>query len=108
MIRGNYRNLLLEKDPRALLILGYWFAILCKLNQWWIDDRAKLECRSICMYLEHNDDHRIVGLLEFPAEACEYALVTKGQHADLLGEGGDLAFGPAPQGRISSVEYGTP
>lgn len=84
MLRGDYGNLLQERDPRALLILSYWFAILCKIDQWWIHDRARLECRGMCEYLENNDDPRILNLLEFPAQACRYALASPKQYSGLL------------------------
>jgi hypothetical protein len=76
-IKGKYVSLIYAKDPRALLIMGYWFGILCKIDQWWVRDRANLECRSICLFLEDSDDPRIVKLLEFPAEACGYTWSTK-------------------------------
>ncbi|KAK2757293.1 hypothetical protein FQN54_004807 [Arachnomyces sp. PD_36] len=108
-IRGEYRELLKEKDPRALLILGHWFAILCGIDQWWIRDRVKLECRAVCTYLEHNDDSRIVKLLAFPAEACGYALSPQKPDMASLGLGeNDLAFAPGPQFNISPLEYETP
>lgn len=80
MLSGSYGRLLEEKDPRALLILSYWFAMLCKIDQWWIQDRVRLECKAVCMYLENNDDPRIINLLRFPAEACEYKLASQMQH----------------------------
>ena len=108
-IRGEYRDLLQVKDPRALLILGYWFAILCGVDQWWVQGRVKLECKAVCTYLEHHDDPRIVNLLEFPAEACGYVLSSQNQDTGSfsLGES-DTAFDLGAQFDTSAVEYDTP
>jgi hypothetical protein len=46
-----YRVLLEKKDPRALLLLAYWFAKGCN-SVWWVERRAVVECQSICLYLE--------------------------------------------------------
>lgn len=69
--RAEYGDLLRQKDPRALLILAYWFGLLCALDQWWMQDRVRLECKAICLHLEsHCQDRRILELLEFPGLAC--------------------------------------
>jgi hypothetical protein len=67
----NFKPLLRQKDPRALLLLAYWYAMV--LNSiWWLDRRATLECQAICMYLErtHSDETAILELLQFPKERC--------------------------------------
>lgn len=46
-----FRDLLLAKEPFALLILAYWYAKV-RLFEWWISNRAEVECRAICIYLE--------------------------------------------------------
>jgi hypothetical protein len=63
-----YRQLLGQKDPLALLLLAYWYAKMCQYKQWWIQPRAVLECQAICIYLEkyHHDENRIQSLLHFP------------------------------------------
>jgi hypothetical protein len=63
-----YRQLLGQKDPLALLLLAYWYAKMCQYKQWWIQPRAVLECQAICVYLEnyHRDENRIQSLLHFP------------------------------------------
>jgi hypothetical protein len=43
--------LLKEKDPRALLLLAYWYAKLCEVELWWMHPRASLEGHAICIYL---------------------------------------------------------
>lgn len=74
VIRGSFKDLLLQKDRRALLILAFWFALLYRTDQWWIQDRARTECQAICMFLELLGDRRIIQLLEFPALVCGYEL----------------------------------
>lgn len=96
MLRGEYANLLQKKDPRALLILSYWFAILCKVDQWWIHARAMLECGSVCVYLENNEDPRIVNLLKFPAEACGYTLASQNQYRGSLSVDGNSTSSYSP------------
>lgn len=70
----DYINLLLKKDPRALVILAWWLALMCSVKSWWIESRVRSECIAICMFLENSSDERILRLLEFPAEACGYLL----------------------------------
>ena len=107
-IKGEYCSLIFAKDPRALLIIGYWFGILCKIDQWWLRGRAILECRTICIYLEHNDDPRLLELLEFPADACGYVLATQKRSAfPLDGNMGTIESHPL-HGSIIATEYDTP
>jgi hypothetical protein len=73
-IRPPFFQLLLEKDPRAILIVCWWFASMIELQQWWYYDRVKSECVACCMYLETLGDQRILPLLEVPAQACGYPL----------------------------------
>ena len=73
-LSSEFTSLLLQKDPKALVILCYWFAKMRELKLWWIPLRASLECTAICMYLENSNHPRIVRLLEYPAECCGYLL----------------------------------
>ncbi|EAS30769.3 uncharacterized protein CIMG_06248 [Coccidioides immitis RS] len=52
MLTG-YRSLIQKKDPRALLILAYWFGLMCSVDQWWIQDRVRSECRAISLACGH-------------------------------------------------------
>ena len=65
---SQYRRLLGEKNPVALLLLAYWYAKMGSYNQWWVQPRAVLECKAICVYLDkyHSDDEGIRDLLQFP------------------------------------------
>jgi|ERR1700722_3788389 hypothetical protein len=68
----DYRRLLERKDPRALLLLAYWYAKVSQYQQWWIWQRVVLECQATCIYLEryHGDDTTIQNLLQFPRMMC--------------------------------------
>ena len=61
-----FRPLLLRKDPRALLLLSYWFALLRQIDQWWLIQRARTECVAITAYLNELRDPHISALLSFP------------------------------------------
>ncbi|OAX85614.1 hypothetical protein ACJ72_00028 [Emergomyces africanus] len=69
-----FTSLLQRKDPRAVLILGYWLAKMCQENHWWMHPRVHAECVAVCMFLENSPDPRILKLLEYPAEHCGYVL----------------------------------
>jgi hypothetical protein len=70
----DYLDLLLDKDPAALIILSWWLALMCSVKLWWFEPRVRAECTAICMYLEDHPDPRILPLLKFPADACGYVL----------------------------------
>ena len=67
-----YKRLLKQKDPSALLLLAYWFAKMCQFSHWWIVGRASLEGQAICMYLQrfHGNNSEIQRLLHFPRTMC--------------------------------------
>lgn len=66
-----FKLLLERKDPRAMLLLAYWYSKVCK-SQWWVSRRASLECQAICIYLErhHDDIPNVHELLRFPKIRC--------------------------------------
>ncbi|TGO25785.1 hypothetical protein BPAE_0072g00050 [Botrytis paeoniae] len=66
-----YKILLKMKDPKALLLLSYWYAKVWRMV-WWVERRAILECQAICIYLDryHGDDLLIQELLLFPKREC--------------------------------------
>lgn len=74
----DYKHLLEQKDPRALLLFAYWYARICPFPLWWIQLRATIECQAICMYLEkhHPQEPKIQGLLRYPRAMCGLAEVT--------------------------------
>ncbi|KAJ5289487.1 uncharacterized protein N7443_009740 [Penicillium atrosanguineum] len=49
-IHGAFEDLLLNRDPVALLLLYLWYHKTSR-SIWWIELRARVECPSICSYL---------------------------------------------------------
>lgn len=69
---SNLKTLLLRRDPRGLLLVSYWFALVRQIDQWWLTKRARSECKAIVAYLAALEDPAIAALLPFPA-AFEHA-----------------------------------
>ena len=46
------RALLHQKDPRAMLLLLYWYAKICNKRLWWLWKHSWTEGLAICEYLE--------------------------------------------------------
>ena len=61
----DFRELLEQKDPCALLLFAYWYAMISSLQEWWMLRRTSLECQAICTYLElhHGDDSNVLSTL---------------------------------------------
>lgn len=57
-IPSNYKELLCQKDPRALLLLALWYVNLSSNDIWWLEPRLRLEGHAICIYLRrsHSQD----------------------------------------------------
>ena len=56
-IQGPFKELLLQRDPVALLLLYLWYSKAGR-SIWWIEPRARLECPSIWTYLkQHHYEH---------------------------------------------------
>jgi hypothetical protein len=49
---ADFRNLLEIKDPRALLLLGWWFKRLERGEMWWLKKRAEVGSKGIETWLE--------------------------------------------------------
>ena len=47
-----FRRLIEGKDPRALLLLAWWFWKLESAELWWLTSRAKVEGRAIRVWLQ--------------------------------------------------------
>jgi hypothetical protein len=64
---SEFKDLLEEKDSRAMLLLAFWYAKVCR-SHWWVAHRARLEGQAICIYLERyqGDYTAIQALLQFP------------------------------------------
>ena len=63
----NFKQLLVQRDPCALLLQAHWYAKMCQCQQWWIWRRATLECQAICRYLTryHGDDGNILTAVRY-------------------------------------------
>ncbi|KAH3991162.1 hypothetical protein HBH98_235980 [Parastagonospora nodorum] len=48
-------RLLESKDPRAVFIIGWWFKMMADGDLWWVVPRAKIEGRTIRIWLEKED-----------------------------------------------------
>ena len=74
-IRPDFIELLKGRDHRAILLFAFYYSVVIPRNLWQWSLRAKVECTSICMYLDRESrDPRIKSLLEIPAKACGYRL----------------------------------
>jgi len=74
VLQPNFLQLLDHYDPRATLIIASWCAWLSQINQWWIVDSAKTECRRLCAYLSMNPDRRIRDILGLLASKSGYLI----------------------------------
>ncbi|CRG89766.1 hypothetical protein PISL3812_06805 [Talaromyces islandicus] len=63
-IHGPFKDLLLKRDPVALLLLYLWYRKASR-SIWWIELRARVECPSICLYLRfyHEDNAAVQAFL---------------------------------------------
>ena len=79
-----YRRLLEHKDPRALLLLAWWYAQVTVHISWWTRRRSLIEGQAICLYLERNckDDKNMMELLEFPRETFRVVKESESTHKD--------------------------
>jgi hypothetical protein len=66
-IENEFGSLVLNRDPRALLIMAYWYSKLCT-GLWWLRKRALIEGQATCVYLEkyYGHDIAIQDLLQIP------------------------------------------
>lgn len=73
-VQGPFLNALVDRDPKAMLLLGVWYAKLCPYAAWWTMRRAVLESQAICLYLEKNHRELVEGrgrhLYQFVRTQC--------------------------------------
>jgi hypothetical protein len=67
-LKQDLKELLIVKEPRALLLLACWYARMAELPVWWMQPRIMLEGQAICLYLEryHSENINIQVLLRYP------------------------------------------
>jgi hypothetical protein len=72
LLRPEMKDLLQQKDPRALLILAYWYTKMFHLH-WWVHQRSVVECTAICVYLEryYSSDGLLMDMLKCPFSRLE-------------------------------------
>lgn len=70
---ADLKELLRQKDPRALILFACWYAKVSESGVWWYRRRAVLEGMAICVYLQryHLDDLEIQVLLRYPKKVLE-------------------------------------
>ncbi|SMQ55413.1 unnamed protein product [Zymoseptoria tritici ST99CH_3D7] len=63
-----------RNDHRALLILGYWFALICGVGEevWWCWGRARRDCWAICEVLNREAGEEVRDLVGFMEGACGF------------------------------------
>lgn len=67
---ASFREMLLQKDEKAMLVLLYWYAKICDRRIWWLWKHSYTEGLAICKYLEMawtaSGESVGLGLLELP------------------------------------------
>ncbi|PYI22484.1 C6 finger domain protein [Aspergillus violaceofuscus CBS 115571] len=63
-IHGVFEDILRNRDPAALVLLYLWYRKAGR-SIWWIELRARVECPSICLYLQryHKGDAAVQAFL---------------------------------------------
>jgi hypothetical protein len=69
-LRAEFLDLLRGKDTAALLILAWWYALVCPLEQWWLSARVRTECAAICVFLAERCGSSIDRYIGFPVSRC--------------------------------------
>lgn len=72
LMQAEFRQLVVNKDPYALILLAYWFAEFSQHHAWFVWRRSVLECQAICLYLarNHGDIGQLDTILEHPRSIC--------------------------------------
>ncbi|TKA67347.1 hypothetical protein B0A55_10079 [Friedmanniomyces simplex] len=90
-----YKDLLHQKDQKALLLLAWWYAKMLDYPSWWIQRRAALECKAICIYLGQRYMHQsdVGQLLDFPKMMCGFAVSSEFLRNIEEGRGREVGLG---------------
>jgi hypothetical protein len=72
LMRADFKQLVVDKDPCALILLAYWLAEFSQHPAWYVWRRSILECQAICLYLDryHGDIQHLDIILEHPRRIC--------------------------------------
>jgi hypothetical protein len=71
---GQFLTLLEQQDPKAALLVCYWYSLMAQIDQWWALDSAKTEAWKLLGFLQRVPDPRLQALLQFPLEQLEIAI----------------------------------
>jgi hypothetical protein len=74
-----FRELLLQRETPALLILVHWLQLMHGIGQWWIVERCRAEIRAIVAFLckrhvSGRDRSEIIDLLREPAATVGFTI----------------------------------
>lgn len=77
-MRPEFKELLHQKDDRAMLLTALWYATMMDYPAWWLQRRGQLECKAICVYLsrKYTPWSDVGRLLDFPKAMCGLAVST--------------------------------
>lgn len=91
-IRPDFRDLLADRDHRALLLMACWFGMAAGLDEWWLRGRAIREGRALCEFLRQNAGPEIGRLVAWVGRACcaDAEPQTTTGAAGKVGDGGGL------------------
>ncbi|KAK5454065.1 hypothetical protein LTS15_006065 [Exophiala xenobiotica] len=75
-LQPRFKDLFIQKDPGALLLLLFWYSKVLAFDAWWLQKRASLEYRAIARYLieAHSHDERVTKLVELVQRSCGIGL----------------------------------
>lgn len=75
LMEADFMQLVVDKDPCALILMAHWFAEFSQYPAWYVWRRSILECQAICLYLDrlHGDIDHLDIILERPRRICGLA-----------------------------------
>jgi hypothetical protein len=56
-----FRDLLFDKEPRALWIFGYWLGLIGRFNIWWCSRRVERDWAAVRRFLENQQLEKLPG-----------------------------------------------
>jgi len=74
VLDARFRSLLEKEEPKALLLLLFWYATGTQIDQWWILSSARGEALWLLDFLQRIPDPAIQTLLKFPSEKLDCAI----------------------------------
>lgn len=64
-MKADFRQLLIDRHPGALVLVLFWYAKVLPFDAWWLRKRVRLEYDAICTYLTrvHGNDERVTAVV---------------------------------------------